>query len=176
MRGLQSPPLAWVERSISGYPAQRRALWRWVDEWTGHPVLIDFAARLIRIAEVPERDTRRLARAVQKFVQRTIKYFREQPERWASPLRTLAWRIGDCDDKAVLISSILRGFRVPMRLKCLRFRLPDGRKVSHVDPQAKLDGQWAALESVRPYPLGADPETLARARGFRPYVELIGDR
>lgn len=176
MGSLRSPPLAWFERSISGYPAQRRALWRWVDRWTGHPVLVDFAARLIQIAQVPERDTRRLARAIQKFTQRHIKYFREAPERWASPLRTLAWRLGDCDDKAILISSILRGFRVPMRLKFLRFRMPDGRKFSHVYPQAKLDGRWEALESVRPYALGADPETLARARGFRPHVELIGDR
>ena len=111
-------------------------------------------ARIIRAADVPARDERALARAVQRYAQTEIKYFREFPERFASPLRTIEWGIGDCDDLTILILSMLRGFRIRGRAKFLRMRLPDGSRFSHVYPQAKLGkgdrARWYSLEAVRP--------------------------
>lgn len=138
------------------------------------------AAEIIRKADVPARDNRALARAIQVYAQKDLKYFREFPERFQGPLRTLDWGIGDCDCLTIFILSTLRSFRIPGRAKFLRMQLPNGDKFSHVYPQVKLGkkGQekWFALEAVRPYPLGREPEHVAIRRGLTPIVEIIGDR
>ncbi len=159
---------------------QRSKLWGVVLENTGNPQLVDFTARLIKKNNVPERNDRALARAVQVYSQKYIKFFRERPERFAGPLRTILWGLGDCDDKSTLIASILRSFRVPVRLKFIKFSIKqkDGtiKNVSHVYPQFKYKGAWLALESVHPWALGDDPEDRARKKGIIPEVNYIGDK
>lgn len=158
-----------------------QALWEAVQEDTGHPLLVHFLARLIDIARVPARDPVRLARAVQLYSARKIKFFRERPERFQSAMRTVAWGIGDCDDKARFIAASLRTFRIPTRLKFLHITLPNKSVLGHVYPQAFLparDGvsDWVTLESVREYPMGYDPESKARAKGYAVKVTYIGDK
>lgn len=165
----------WETRNLRDYGSQAKALWGVVEQWSGHPLLIDVAAELIRKAGVEARDEEQLARTIQIFAQKFVKYFREYPERWASPLRTIAWGIGDCDDKSILIASMLRGFRIPVRLKFLRLTLPTGRRVSHVYPEAFLRNTWTPMESVRAVPLGYDPARLAQERGIPFTTETIGD-
>lgn len=148
-----------------------------VEQYTGHPLLVDFASKLIKIADIGARDETKLSRAFQRFSQNKVKFFREYPERWQSPLRTIVWGIGDCDDKAILIGSLTRCFRIPTRMKFLRLKLPDGKNVSHVYPQVRLNGskKWVSLESVRPVALGFDYEAAARGKGVPCTVEYIGD-
>lgn len=139
-----------------------------------------WAAKLIRQQDIPERDDRALARALQTYSQDHIRFFRERPERFASPLRTLEWGFGDCDDKTIFIATLLRSFRVPVRAKFMRMRIrgTDGveKKVAHVWPEVKLDGAWEAMESVHPWPLGQDPAAHARSRYAGPIrLEIVGD-
>lgn len=139
-------------------------------------------ARVIRERDVPSRNEFALARAIQQDTQQRIKFMRERPERFQSPARTLKWRIGDCDDQSILVATALRSFRIPVRAKFLRFQLPSGKRFSHVYGQAKLEDpndkkrRWYALETVRPWALGRDPEREAIRRGLTPHVELIGDK
>ena len=108
-KNLQKP--SWYMEDVPGGPAgQRKRLWKEVVKYTGHPLLVDWAAKLIRKYDVPERDDAALARAVQVYSQDHIKFFREAPERFASPMRTIAWGIGDCDDKSLFIAAVLRSF------------------------------------------------------------------
>lgn len=176
---MQTPPITWNERDLSSSAAQRKALWQFIDQWTGNPLLVDFSAKLLKMMKVPERDEYALARAVQKFAQYKIKFFRERPERFTSPIRTIVWGLGDCDDKTIVIASILRTFRIPIKLKFIKYVIKrlDGteKRVSHVYPLAKINGKWAALESVHKWPLGDDPEQRALSKGIRPEVFLIGD-
>lgn len=183
--------MRWKERNLPDHASQRVALWQWCEQWTGHPALVGFVSRLIKMYGVPARDDVTLARVVQRFAQTHVKYFKEAPERWQSPLRTIVWGIGDCDDLATLIVCILRSFRIPCRLKFLRMTIPAGtrvkepggtmrvlsrpRRMSHVYAQALLRGQWTSLDAVKPYPLGYDPEALCKARGVTYTVEYAGD-
>jgi len=172
------PRPSYSVRDVRGYGAQRQAVWGVVRKFTGHPDLIDWAADFIRAYQIPERDNAAFARALQQYAQEHIQFFRERPERFASPLRTLQWGIGDCDDKSIFIATVLRSFRIPVRLRFIRYRkqLLDGTRktISHVYPQAQLDGQWVTLESVHPWPMGKDPEQEALRKGYRPHVETIG--
>ncbi len=145
-----------------------------VKKYTGHPLLMEWAADFFRDYNVPARDDAALARAIQLFSQQHIDFRRERPERFVSPMRTIQWGFGDCDDKTILIATILRSFRVPVRLVFIRFLKPDGRPIAHVYPEAKLDGRWVALESVHPWAMGDSPADRARRKGLRPSVEVIG--
>lgn len=161
--------------------AQVEKLWEAVEADTGHPLLVHFLAWLIERAGVPARDPVKLARAVQLYSARYIKFFRERPERFQSAIRTVVWGIGDCDDKARFVAACLRTFRIPVRLKVLHMTLPDGRQLGHVYPQAwlALHGQpagWVSLESVREFPMGYDPEDKALARGYQVKTTYVGDK
>jgi transglutaminase-like putative cysteine protease len=169
-----------------------QALWDGVADDTGHPLLVHFLAKLIDVADVPARDPVALTRAVQLYSARKIKFFRERPERFQSAVRTVAWGIGDCDDKARFVAACLRTFRIPVQLKFLHLTIPPamlsanmarlyptGYQVGHVYPIVWLPfndvSKWVAAESVREYPLGYDPEDKARAKGFKVKTTTIGD-
>lgn len=169
------PPPTWTSEDLNE-PSQVAALWKGVETDTGHPLLVHFLARLIRVANVPARDPARYARALQLYSARRIKFFRERPERFQSAIRTVAWGIGDCDDKARFIAAALRTMRIPARLKILHITLPTGQRLGHVYPQFFHNGQWIALESVREYPMGYDPEARARQKGFGVSVSYVGDK
>ena len=152
-------------------------LWSIIDKYTGNPILVDFAAKIIHELNIPERDNLALARGFQKYVQQNIKFFREYPERFASPLRTIEWGIGDCDDKTILLASLLRSFRLPVRLKFIRFISPKTKKrVSHVYPQVGIDGIWLTLETVQQWPIGKDGQDFLAKKKIPVKVEFKGDK
>ena len=125
-------------------------------------------ALIVRKYDVPARDPRKLARAVQLFAQ-NIKFFREYPEVIAAPWVTAHWGIGDCDDKSRLIAAILKSFRIPVRLVYMTYaKGTEPGNVSHVYPEALLDNEWTALESVRPWPMGKSAKQTLDAKQ-RPY-------
>jgi len=177
LRTKLPPPTHRVE-DIRGAAAQRKAVWGVVRQYTGHPLLMEWAADFFRDYKVPERDNAAMARAVQQYAQEHIAFRRELPERFASPMRTIQWGFGDCDDKSILIATVLRSFRVPVRLAFMRYEKPrlDGtvQRISHVYPEVQLDGRWVALESVHPWPMGKNPAEEALRKGFKPRVETIG--
>lgn len=171
------PSLVW-DKNIGSYSEQKSQLWKVVQQCTGSPGLIDFVVKnIIKPQNVPGNDPVALARAVQKFGQDNIKFFRESPERWQSPSRTIAWGIGDCDDKTILIACILRSFRMPVQLIFVRFTNPQGVKQGHVFPAVYVGGKWVCLESVRPVPFGFKPIPFLRKRGAKiEKIEHIGDK
>jgi hypothetical protein len=168
------PPI-WREEKPKSDAELSQRLWAGVEQTTGNPLLVHFLARLIDTQDIPARDPIALARAVQLYSARHIKFFRERPERFQHPLRTLVWGIGDCDDKALFVAASLRTFRIPIRLKFLKITMANGKSVGHVYPLAFLNGKWEALESVREYPLGYDPESKAIERGFGVSSRILGD-
>ena len=172
--------ITWFEKDLLTPHCVRKALWGVVASNTGNPILVDWATKIIRQKNVAERDEKGLARAVQQWVQDNIKYFREDPERFASPLRTIAWNIGDCDDKSTLIASVLRSFKIPTRLKIITFKHYSKKEkrektFCHVYPQVKINDNIYALESVHKWPLGVDAEDLLKMKKIKVDARHIGD-
>jgi transglutaminase-like putative cysteine protease len=171
------PPPSWVSRDVPAGAPQQQALWNVIRHYTGYPPLIAWIARFIRDHDLPERDPRAFVETLLRYVQEHVQFVRERPERFASPLRTLEWGIGDCDDKAIVIATVLRSLRIPVRLKFLTFeqRDPSGTPIhySHVYPEVKLNGAWLAMESVRPMALGEDPAHAAQQRGLVPIETAV---
>ena len=176
---MSNPPLIWTAKDVGSQAALRAACWQRVVDFTGNPQLVQFATNLIHNCNIDARDINKLARCVLEYAQKNIKYFREQPERFASPIRTILWGIGDCDDKSIFIATVLRSFRIPVRLVFITFKvIKDGveRVVGHVWPQAFLDNKWVSLESVRPLAFGASPLARLAKKGIKPLtVNFVGD-
>jgi len=173
---IQRQKVTWNLEDIRTPESQRKKLWAFIVKWTGHPVMVDWYAKLIKKYNVPERNDKALVQAVLSYAQDNIKFFRERPERFASPIRTVLMGIGDCDDKTIFIATALRTFRIPVRLVFLRFQSPETEKwVSHVYPQCKLDNKWISLESVHKWEMGADPAEKFKAKGIKYEVKYIGD-
>lgn len=165
----------WSDEKLPNLDNQTRRLWGMVESYTGHPFLVDFLSELIRAYKVPARDPKAFVKAIQDYSVEHIKFFRERPERFASPLRTIAWGIGDCDDKSILIAAATRTFRIPTRLTILRLSVK-GQRMGHVYPEVYLSGKWIPVESVRKYPWGHNPADVARSRGMLVKTERIGDK
>lgn len=170
----QLGPVKWHYRDIKTRPELLRALWGVIQEYSGNPLLLDFLTGLIDAYNVPARDPIALARAIQVYSAEHIKFFRERPERFVSPLRTIVWGLGDCDDKTILVASSLRTFRIPVRLVDLLLR-SKGQYYGHVYNEAFLSGAWVPLESVRLYPWGHNPALIAKERGLLVKINVFGD-
>ena len=167
----------WSEKNVKNFPEQNKELWRCVLESTGDPLLLHFLSALIREYRIPARDPDALARAIQLYSAEHIQFFRERPERFQSAARTVAWGIGDCDDKSIFVAASLRTFRVPARLTILRLVI-DGEPTGHVYPEYWSEDQekWIPLDSVRVFPVGHNPAVIAAERGFLEKIERIGDK
>lgn len=165
---------SWIERNIAVSEPQNQALWGMVRKYTGHPLFLDFLSQLIDIYDVRPRDPEALVKMLQDYSVNYIKFFREDPERFQSPMRTVVWGLGDCDDKAIFIAAGTRTFRIPTRLQIIRMSI-QGRRIGHVYPEVFIDGEWIPVESVRAYPWGHDPSMIAQKRGFLTSKETVGD-
>ena len=56
--------------------------------------------------------------AAQEFVNSFTTYRSEVGDYWTTPVETLSARAGDCDDKAILLCSILRNYIPPGKVYC----------------------------------------------------------
>jgi len=81
-------------------------------------------------------------------------------ETLATPEKTLAMRIGDCDDLSVLLAALLESVGYPTRFVIDSY---DGEQWSHVYLCAYCEGQWIALDPTEQVPAGwMPPDALAR--------------
>lgn len=166
--------LLWHTKDITSLKQQREELWRVISENTGNPLLRQQASKIIRDFNIPERNELALVTGILKYFQDNVKFFREYPEFFASPMRTIEMGIGDCDDKSIGVAAIVRTFRIPVRLKIIRYTENKVRK-GHVYPQAWVNNKWLTLETVRRWAPGTDAEKKLSARGIKVNVEYIGD-
>ena len=171
----KAPKPTWKIVDIFSQDALQRALWNRIEEFTGNPLLIEFASTLIKDKNIPERDNLALSKAVLDYAQNNIKFFREKPERFTSPLRTIIWGLGDCDDKSIFIGTILRSFRIPVKLGFITYYPKPGIKKAHVLPYANIDNKWISLESVHKWPIGKDPIGELKNKNIKYDVKFIGD-
>lgn len=102
------------------------------------------------------------AAAIQKWVRDNIRYVKDIRgiETIATPENTLEWRQGDCDDHAILVSTLLESIGHPTRLMAVGFR---PGKFVHVYVETKIGSRWIPVETTEKWPLGYQIKGL-RAR------------
>lgn len=103
-----------------------------------------------RITEgVPERSLRGNVEALQKWVRDHIRYVMDPRdlEMVQTPPQTLKIRTGDCDDKSVLLATMLETMGYPTGFCALGFR---NEPFSHVIALVRSGKRWCPLETIVP--------------------------
>ena len=101
-------------------------------------------------------------RALTNWVRDNIQYVKDIKgvETISTPLKTLEYRQGDCDDQAVLLASFLETIGHPTRFVAIKVN-PFGPFV-HVFTETKIGTRWYPLETTERWPAGKGPPIQAR--------------
>lgn len=108
------------------------------------------------IAPVPEKDWRGQIVALHAWVRDNIRYVMDpdEVETVQTPEFTLENGVGDCDDKSVLLASLLGAIGHPSRFIAVAF---EPGAFSHVYVETRLGPDWVPLETTEPVHAGFDP-------------------
>lgn len=101
-------------------------------------------------------------KALHRYVRDHIRYLRDihGVETVQSPVKTLEYGYGDCDDKATLLAALLESTGHPSRFVAVG-KAPN--KFSHVYVETLVGQKWFPLETTEPVPAGWAPGDM-RAR------------
>lgn len=101
------------------------------------------------------------AAAVQRWVQRNIRYTRDVRgvETLQAPDYTLKVGAGDCDDHSMLVAAMLESIGHPTRFVAIA-NTPG--KYFHVFTETRIGNRWFALETTKPWELGREPPSKHR--------------
>jgi len=111
----------------------------------------------------PERSELHEVESVFALVRDNIRYVRDVygVETLTAPGKTLALRLGDCDDQSVLLATLLESVGYPTRFVVAAYQ--DAGQLEHVYVQTFAAGRWIDLDPTERRPLGwsaPDPLTL----------------
>lgn len=119
------------------------------------PLIRDLSANLVM--GVAAKDFQTEAETLFNFVQSNIRYVQDindvetlSPAQWV-----LANGFGDCDDFAVLLSSMLESIGHKCRFMAVSFEGPED--FSHVLIQTKIGNRWIAADATEDNPFGWEP-------------------
>lgn len=124
----------------------------------GNPLLMQaalFAARITDRASTARAEVER----VQRWVQTNIRYTLDPTgiELLQSAEVTLQKRRGDCDDQTVLVCALLTALGYLCRFQAISLAKD---QYCHVYSEVLIDGQWVPCETIRPWPLGKEPDGI----------------
>jgi hypothetical protein len=147
---LKLPPMAVVKKQRLlpgdlGTDQTIREMERLVDKGRADLVVNDAAIRIIRAAGVAPKDYAREVTALFRYVRDKVRYVKDpiSVELVHSAAETLKRRAGDCDDKAVLLATLLQSVGHKTRFQVVATRPGD---FHHVLIQAQVGGRWVPLD------------------------------
>lgn len=96
-------------------------------------------------------------RALHGFVRDNIRYVQDirDVETIAVPGKTLELAAGDCDDKSVLLATMLESIGHPTRFTAIGF---EPGIYAHVYVETKIGESWIPLETTEPWEAGEEPD------------------
>lgn len=132
-----------------------------VRTWRKAPEILQRATELTR--SCPSKHWLCELRALHAYVRDKIRFQMDirDVETLRTPELVLRERVGDCDDKSVLLASLIEAVGKPTRFIALGFGPPPA-PFSHVLVEARLGEQWIAAETTEPWPLGVAPQGATR--------------
>lgn len=125
-----------------------------VSAYKTNPKIRELSLSLTR--NLPQKDYPGEVRALFDYVKNRIRYVRDinGVETLQTPVKTLEYGQGDCDDKSMLLAAMLESLGHKTRFKAIGMR---PGVLSHVSVETQLGGQWINLETTEPVQLGWTP-------------------
>lgn len=122
------------------------------------------AIRILKSYQIPDRAYEQQARAIHHFVQRQLAYVNEPEDLWMDPIRVLWTGGGDCDDHAIVLSTLLEAIALPTRLVVLRRNGRGFHVFVEVGLPRRFPTRWIPAETTLPVRFGFDPRTARRSQ------------
>lgn len=136
-----------------------------VKKFKRDPLMRDTAISLI--AGLRPRDWSGQTKRLYEYVRDQITYVRDVRgvETLQTPPVTMELEAGDCDDKSVLLATLLESIGHPTRFVATGYQQPD--TFSHVYVESLVGARWIPLDATMPRPFGWTPRTpVARMEFF----------
>ena len=114
------------------------------------------------IDEVPgDKNFAAQVKAIHRFVRSNIRYVRDVNgvETLQTPIKTLEFAKGDCDDQATLIATLLETIGHPTRFVAIK--LKTFGPFVHVYAETKIGAKWYPVETTEPWQVGQGPPFIA---------------
>lgn len=146
-----------VSSGLSGIRQTLHFMRQYVNEYKTHPQVRELALSLVR--NLPQKDFDGEVDRVFRFVQNRIRYIRDihEVETIQTPVKTLEYGQGDCDDKATLLAAMLQSLGHPTRFHAMGFR---PGHISHVLLEVKKGHKWVSLDATEPVHMGWTPPAI----------------
>lgn len=125
------------------------------------PGVRELAASLV--SSLPQYDRLGEVKALHAFVRDSIRYTNDpvNTELVQTPVATLQMGVGDCDDKATLLATLLESIGRPARYRAVA--IGPSNDLSHVLTETRLGKGWLPLETIEPVPVGWFPPNVTRS-------------
>lgn len=161
MSAVTAPPtlLAEIPSGVDGVRATLRTMVELAREGKVNALVRETATRLVR--HLPPKDYRAELETIHAFVRDDIRYLRDVvgTETLHTAEKILTQGQGDCDDKSILLASLLMSTGKPCRFVALGFT-PD--RYSHVIVECRIGNSWIPLETTVDVPAGWNPPRQRR--------------
>lgn len=146
-----------IPSGAAGVRATLRHMAKIVRAYKTNPHIRELALELTR--DLPPKKWSAEAARIHAFVRDEIRYIKDIAgvETLQTPVQTLRIGQGDCDDKSILVASLLQAIGHPVLLMAVGF---SKGHYSHVLPYTKIAGKWIALETTEPWPMGKQPPKI----------------
>jgi transglutaminase-like putative cysteine protease len=147
--------LGWVPSGPAGVSATLKAMVKLARQYKKDAGVREVAAKLVR--PLAQYDTAGEIRALHAFVRDGIRYTNDirKVETLQTPKATLELGIGDCDDKALLLATLLEVIGKHTRFVAIGM---NGQPLSHVLTEVRFGKKgWMPLETIRPVDPGWSP-------------------
>jgi len=134
-----------------------------VRRYRWNPEIRTAALQILNQAGAAGRDKIAEIAALYHFVRDVVQFRGDvnDLETLQTPVYTLTMRSGDCDDKVTLLNALLEAVGYKTRFVTLSQNAAGA--MSHIYSQVQLpDQSWLSLETVRPVPMGTEPENFTK--------------
>lgn len=149
-----------MHAGIRGVSQTIRVMRQLVKEARVSPVIRQAATSIIFLS--PEKVWRDEVDKLLSYVQSTIRYTQDvnDVETVSTPEKTLAGKVGDCDDQSALLAALCEAVGYPTRFVVAAY--DDPAVMEHVYLQVCVDGLWLDADPTERHPLGwAPPDALS---------------
>lgn len=149
MRGIPS--------GLDGIRATLDHMRVFVDRYKTAKTVRELALQLTR--HLPQKDYKAEVNRLFDYVQNHVRYVRDVNgvETVQSPVKTLEYGQGDCDDKSTLLAALLESLGHETRFHAMGFKK---RHISHVTLEVKDGPKWVMLDTTEPNVIGWRPPNI----------------
>lgn len=151
-----SQKLVGIPSGEAGVVQTLRYMSAFVEAFKINPVIRELSLKLI--AHLPQKDQDGEVSALFDYVKYHIRYVRDihNVETIQTPLKTLEYAAGDCDDKSTLLAAMLASIGYQTRFRAMGFTT----RFCHVIVEALVNGRWISLDATEPESLGWLPDNI----------------